>query len=171
VNDAYIEGNVDYTWGYGRAFYQNSELRNLPRSEAAGGGRGTAYIAQVRNPEGVAGNVYLNCQLTRDPAVEDGTTYLARIDPRAGEPPLGFPFSQAIFIHTSMQSHIQPEGWLLNNATDAPFVAFWEYAGGPPSGRAAVSHQIDASQAQFWSNPANVLGGWDPRSRVAMPTE
>jgi pectin methylesterase-like acyl-CoA thioesterase len=171
VNDAYIEGNVDYTWGYGRAFYQNSELRNLARSDAAGGGRATAYIAQVRNPEGVAGNVYVNCRLTRDPAVEDGTTYLARIDPRAGEPPLGFPFSQAIFINTSMQPHIKAEGWLLNNATDAPFVAFWEYASGPPSERAAASHQLDASQAQFWSNPANVLGGWDPRSRIAVSTD
>jgi hypothetical protein len=36
-------------------FFQNSELRSLPRSLAAGGGGGTDIVAQIRNPEDVPG--------------------------------------------------------------------------------------------------------------------
>ena len=165
VNASLIAGNVDYTWGYGRAFFQECELRTLARAAASGGASAAAYIAQVRNPEGVPGNVYVHCRLSRDDGVGDGTTYLARIDPRAGEPPAGFPFSQVVFIDSVMDAHINPLGWLLNNAEDAPTVAFWEYHSVTPEGtplcwtpddgspvtdcpRAAFSRQLSADEAR-----------------------
>jgi len=186
VNASLIEGNVDYTWGAGRALFQDCELRTRSRAEAAAGASGPAYIAQVRNPAGVPGYVYLRCRLSRDDAVADGTTYLARIDPRDGDPPPGFPFSQVVFIDTVMDAHISPLGWLLNNAETGPSVRFWEYhsvlpdgtplcwtpdASAPPPecSRAAFSRQLSDAEAQTWSDPATVLDGWDPRPRLAAP--
>jgi hypothetical protein len=89
--------------------------------------------------------------------------YLGRIDPTV------FPYSQVVYINSAMGPHIIPAGWLLNNATAAPNVQFWEYkttdAAGAPldvSQRAAFSRQLTATEAAQWSDPAFVLGGWSP---------
>ena len=68
-----------------------------------------------------------------------------------------------------MGAHILPAGWLLNNATAASNVQFWEYRTTNPNGtlldvsqRALFSRQLTAAEAAQWSNPAFVLGGWVP---------
>lgn len=82
-----------------------------------------------------------------------------------------YPFSQAVYIDTTMDSHINSAGWLLNNAdcTAATHVQFWEYGSVNPQGqpvevsqRLACSRQLTAAQAVQWSDPAFVLGGWVP---------
>ena len=152
VNDSYIEGDVDFMWGIGTVLIQNSELKGI----SSGG-----YYTQIRNVQGQNGYVFLNSKLT----APDGVTgmYLARIDPTV------FPFSQVAYINCVMGSHIIPEGWLLNNATTAPNVQFWEYRStdlkGAPvdtSKRAPFSRQLSAQEAAQWSNPSFVLGGWVP---------
>ena len=153
VNDSYIEGDVDFMWGGGAVYFRNSELKAL----TSGG-----YFTQIRNGQGQPGNVYVNCRLTGPPDVSG--MYLARIDPTV------FPYSQVIFINTAMGPQIAPVGWLLNNATAAPAVQFWEYkstdAHGAPldvSQRAPFSRQMTAQEAAQWSDPAFVLGGWAPK--------
>lgn len=152
VSDSYIEGDVDFMWGIGTVLIQNSELKGT----SSGG-----YYTQIRNTQGQNGYVFLNSKLT----APDGVTgmYLARIDPTV------FPYSQVAYINCVMGPHIIPEGWLLNNATTAPNVQFWEYRStdlkGSPvdiSKRAPFSRQLTAQEAAQWSNPALVLRGWVP---------
>jgi len=154
VTDSYIEGDVDFMWGSGAVFFQNSELKAV----TSGG-----YYTQIRNGQGQNGNVYVNCRLT----AADGVTgmYLGRIDPTV------FPYSQVVFINTAMGPQVAPAAWLLNNATTAPTVQFWEYKSTDLSGaaldvsqRAAFSRQLSAAEAAQWSDPSFVLGGWSPLS-------
>ena len=152
ITDSYIEGDVDFMWGNGAVYFQNTELKAV----SSGG-----YYTQIRNPQGQKGNVYVNCRLT-SPAGITGV-YLARIDPTV------FPFSQVVYINSAMGSHVIPVGWLLNNASTAPNVQFWEYRSTDLNGvpldvsmRAAFSRQLTASEAAQWGDPAFVLGGWVP---------
>ena len=152
VNDSYLEGDVDFLWGSGVVFVRNTEIKTL----SSGG-----YLTQIRNARGQNGMVFVNCRLTSDPGVTG--VYLSRIDPTV------FPDSQVVFIDTAIGPHIIPAGWLLNNATVAPSVQFWEsgsrdLSGGPfdVTQRAPFSRQLTAAEAAQWSSPAFVLGGWIP---------
>lgn len=155
VTNSYIQGDVDFTWGVGTVFWTHDELKSMH----------AGYVTQVRNYEGQNGYVFYKDTLTRAPGVADGSVYLGRIDPTV------YPYSQAVYIDTAMDSHINPAGWLLNNAdcTAATHVQFWEYgstnlAGQPvdTSQRLACSRQLTAAEAAQWSDPAFVLGGWVP---------
>jgi hypothetical protein len=123
VNESYIEGDVDFTWGTGSVYFRNTEIKAL----TSGG-----YYAQIRNAQGQPGNVYVNCRLTGAPDVTG--VYLARIDPTV------FPYS--------LGPHILPAGWLLNNASTARSVEFWE---------------LTDQEAARWSDPAYVLEGEVPQ--------
>ncbi len=169
VYESYIEGDVDFTWGAGTAFFLNTELKDV-----APAARPQSYYSQIRNPQGKNGNVYVNCRLTRNADTPDNSAYLSRIDPD------DFPYSQVVWIDTLMDRHIRPEGWLINNPSldpvpaNYPNIRFWEYNSrdintGLPvdvSQRHPLSRQLTAEEAAFWRNPANVLGGWVPNFRA-----
>lgn len=155
VTNSYIQGDVDFTWGVGTVFWTHDELKSMH----------AGYVTQIRNGQGQKGYVFFDDTLTHAPGVADGSVYLARIDPTV------YPYSQAVYIDTKMDSHINPAGWLLNNA-DCPaatHVRFWEYGSVNLQGqsvdtsqRLACSQQLTAAQAAQWSDPAFVLGGWVP---------
>src|SRR5215813_2786941 len=156
VTDSYIEGDVDFMWGTGAVFFQNCELKMLTSN---------GFYTQIRNVSGKNGNVYVNCRLTAAPGVTGG--WLARIDPTV------FPFSQVVYINTQMGPQVNPVGWLLNNATTASNVSFWEYNSTDPNGvpidasqRAPFSRQLSAAEAAQWSDPSFVLGGWTPSTKL-----
>ena len=160
VTDSLIEGDVDFMWGGGAGFFQRCEIRSV----SAG------YLAQVRNAETGRGNIYVDCRLTAAPGVTN--VYLARIDPRPGVANT-WPFSEVVFLGCAMGSHIRPEGWLLNNATAAPDVRFWEAGStdleGNPldvSRRLADSRRIDAVTAARFRDPEFVLGWTPPAPRT-----
>ena len=156
VTNSYIQGDVDFTWGVGTVFWTHDELKSMH----------AGYVTQIRNPAGQNGYVFFDDTLTRAPGVADGSVYLGRIDPTV------YPYSQAVYIDTKMDSHINPAGWLLNNAdcsTGGAHLQFWEYGSmnlqGQPvdtSQRLACSRQLTAAEAAQWSDPAFVLGGWVP---------
>jgi hypothetical protein len=155
VTNSYIQGDVDFTWGVGAVFWTHDELKSMH----------AGYVTQIRNPQGGSGYVFYHDMLTSAPGVADGSVYLGRIDPTV------YPYSQAVYIGTTMGPAISPAGWLLNNAdcTAAPHVQFWEYGSVTPQGqpvdtsqRLACSQQLTAAQAAQWSDPAFVLGGWVP---------
>lgn len=158
VTDSYIEGDVDFNWGVGTVFMQNTELKML----TSGG-----YFTQIRNVQGRNGYVFVNCKLTGAAGVTGG--YLSRIDPNV------FPFSQVVYINTTMDPAVViPAGWLLNNSTTAPNVQFWEYNSRAPNGspvdvsqRAPFSRQLTAAEAAQWSDPSFVLGGWTPSTKLS----
>ncbi|WP_042396965.1 pectinesterase family protein [Streptacidiphilus carbonis] len=155
VTRSYIEGDVDFTWGFGAVLIQDSEIRSLH----------AGYVTQVRNDAGHPGYVFLRDRLTAAAGVADGSVYLGRIDPTV------YPHSQAVFIDTAIGPQIAPTGWLLNNAdcTAGADLQFWEYGSTDLTGRPldtgsrlACSQQLTAAQAALWSDPATVLSGWNP---------
>ncbi|MFI1966421.1 pectinesterase family protein [Streptomyces pathocidini] len=155
VTDSYVEGDVDFVWGTGGVFVQDSELRSLD----------IGYIAQIRNQDGWPGNVFLRTRLTRADTVPDGSVLLGRIDKR-------FPTSQVVFLDSTMDAHVAPVGWGISDGdcTTVDRLRFWEYGSTTPdgapvdtSGRLACSRQLDAAEAEVWRDPAQLLDGWDPR--------
>jgi pectin methylesterase-like acyl-CoA thioesterase len=156
VTDSYVEGDVDFVWGTGGVFVQDSELKSLD----------AGYVSQVRNADDGPGNVFVNTRLTRAAQVPDGSVLLGRIDAR-------FTGSQVVFIDSPMDGHVAPVGWGLTgfDCTAAEKLRFWEYgstdlAGDAldVSGRLPCSEQLDEAQAETWRDPATLLDGWDPRS-------
>jgi hypothetical protein len=155
VTNSYIQGDVDFTWGVGTVFWTHDELKSMH----------AGYVTQIRNSQGQNGYVFFDDTLTSAPGVADGSVYLGRIDPTV------YPYSQAVYIDTTMGSQINPAGWLLSNAdcSAATHVQFWEYGSVTPQGRPvdtsqrlACSRQLTAVQAAQWSDPAFALGGWVP---------
>jgi pectin methylesterase-like acyl-CoA thioesterase len=162
VTDSYIEGDVDFMWGSGAAYFQRCELKMLN----SGG-----YYAQVRNGLTQNGFIYVDCRLTSAPGVTGA--YLARIDPTPGN----FPYSQVYYINCAMGPHIAPAGWLLNNATSSSTVRFGEYKSTDLNGatldvsqRIPSSRQLSDTEAAIWRNPAYVLGGWVPQVPATIET-
>src|SRR5215203_7493621 len=127
-----------------------------------------AYYTQIRNGQGKNGYVFVNSRFTAAPGVTGA--YLTRIDPDQ------FPYSQVVLIDSVLGPHVRPDAWRFDNpdlaggATTAnyPNIKFWEFNSRDESGspvdvsqRHPVSRQITAEEADFWRNPANVLGGWE----------
>ncbi|MCB1227791.1 MAG: hypothetical protein KDK99_18380 [Verrucomicrobiales bacterium] len=95
VTDCYVEGDVDYVWGYGAAVFERCELRTMH----------DGYLVQARNSKDRTGYVFIDCKLTAAP--ETTKFYLARIESAR------FPFSQACFIRCSMPPQVRPEAWQI----------------------------------------------------------
>ena len=155
VTRSYIEGDVDFTWGFGAVMIADSELKSLH----------AGYITQVRNDTTHPGYVFLRDRFTAAAGVADGSVYLGRIDPTV------YPASQAVFIDSALGPHVAPAGWLLNNGTctQGGQLQFWEYGSVGPNGtpvdtgaRLACSRQLAAAEAARWSDPGTVLSGWEP---------
>ncbi|PTY08330.1 hypothetical protein DB347_01735 [Opitutaceae bacterium EW11] len=160
VSDSHLQGNVDFMWGQGPNFFYRCRLT----ANANGG-----YYTQIRNPNTTSthGNVYLECVIDALPGVSG--QYLSRIDPNA------YPYSEVVYLNCTVGGNIVPAGWLLNNATSAPNIHFWEYASHDANGnpidvsqRLADSKQLtianDAATIANYSTPSYVLGGnWTPQ--------
>ncbi len=101
VTDSYIEGDVDFMWGGGPVFFQNTELKML---------RTDAFYIQSRNVSGRNGFVYVNCKFTRAAGING--SFLNRIDPD------DFPFSQVVIINSQLDG-VRPDPWQFNNPTNA----------------------------------------------------
>ena len=141
--DSLIEGNVDYIWGTGTAFFHRVEVRTVGRK---------GYNVQARNSGANYGYVFVDSKLSAEPGITGDV--LARIDVSA------YPNSHVAYIDCELGPHIAPEGWLITGGSDTSGLRFWEYGshdtdGNPidTSQRAAGSRQLDASQAAQMRNP------------------
>ncbi len=152
IADSYIEGEVDFMWGRGPAFFKDCILNQL--------GRGP--FMWIRSTSASHGFVFLH------------NTFQTA----AGQAPLlarntaAFPYSEVVLLDSAMGA-INPAAWML--AGDLSNQHYWEFgttnlADGRPadvSGRLAGSRQLDrdkdAETIANYRNPAYVLGGWTPR--------
>ena len=148
VADCYIEGDVDYVWGYGSAVFERCEVRTMH----------DGYLVQARNPASHPGYVFLDCRLTA--AADVKKCWLARIEPAR------FPASHVAFIRCAIGPHILPEGWQMTGAIEKT-LRFEEFAstdlGGKPldiSARNPAAKQLTAEQAATLT-AAKVLAGSD----------
>jgi hypothetical protein len=108
-HNCYIEGDVDFLWDDANAYFGDCTIHSVNKG----------YLVQTRTAETGRGYVFVNCRLTGEEAAAG--TYLGRIDPGV------FPFSSVAYINCAMGPHIASAGWLLNNASVAPTVRFYEY--------------------------------------------
>src|SRR5215207_2433934 len=161
VADTYIEGDVDFMWGSGAVFFQNTEVKML---------RSDAFYLQARNGSGRNGYVFVNCKFKRAAGITN--SYLNRIDPD------DFPFSQVVLINSQVDG-LRADPWRFDNPTNAvtatnyPNIRMWEYKSRDlngnlvdVSGRAAISRQLTDAEAAQWSDPSFVLGGWVPQTKL-----
>lgn len=153
VENCTIEGNVDFIWGKGAAYFERCELRTVGRA---------GYNVQARNLGGY-GYVFVDSKLTSDPGIAGNL--LARIDASL------FPQSQVAYIDCQMGPHTAPVGWLVTpiGTTATSGLRFWEYnstdlAGQPldVSQRLPISKQLTSTEALQLRDKATVLAGWNP---------
>jgi pectin methylesterase-like acyl-CoA thioesterase len=148
VADSYIEGDVDYVWGYGTACFERCELRSMH----------DGFVVQARNPAERGGYLFLDCRLTAAPGVKK--CWLARIEAER------FPASHVGFIRCRMGAHILPAGWQVTGA--ATCALRFEESGstnldGAPldlTARDAAATQLTSEKAAA-QTAAQLLGGDD----------
>jgi len=164
VTGCFFEGDVDFMWGTGPAFFENCTARSV---------RSGAYFTQVRNPGGNHGFVFHRCTFEGAPGVTGN--FFSRIEPHR------FPHSEVVLLDCVLGPAVGSVGWQLQAppAGTAPGSAsdlhFWEFGSRTPVGtpvdvaqRLSASRQMvlpaDASLVGNYSNPTFVLGGdWNPR--------
>lgn len=170
VSGCYIEGDVDFMWGTGPCFFENTVCRSL---------RSGAYYTQVRNPATNHGYVYSNCTFEGAQGVMGN--YLSRIG--TGR----FPHSEVVLIDCTLTHAVHPVAWQFSGGRegrpdDPAQVHFWEFNSRTPGGepveatfRLAGSKRLDpvadAATVANYRNPTWVLGGeWDPRLAPVFQT-
>ncbi|MDR7129036.1 pectinesterase [Algoriphagus sp. 4150] len=151
--DCYIEGTVDFIFGWSTAVFENCEIFSKK-----GGGYVTAASTEEVTKHGF---VFIDCKLTSDG--EPASVYLGR--PWRD-------YAKTVFINTEMGDHIKQEGWYNWNKPNAEKTAFYaEFGstglGATTSKRVSWSHQLTEEEAAEYSVEA-VLGGedgWNPKNR------
>jgi pectin methylesterase-like acyl-CoA thioesterase len=151
AENCYIEGNVDFVWGTGVAYFDRCELKTVGRS---------GYVVQARNGADGYGYVFVDSLITSDAGLTGSV--LARID--ASE----YPDSHVAYVDCTLGAHIASAGFTITGTPSAA-LRFWEYRSKNPagalldtSGRVQGATQISAEQAALMRDKAHVLGGWEP---------
>ena len=152
LKNCYVEGNVDFVWGTGTAYFDQCEVKTVGRQ---------GVVVQARNGGSGYGYVFVDSRITSAPGITNST--LARIDVAE------YPGSHVAYVGCTLGSHITPAGWTITGGSPGSQLRFWEYQSRDLSGnlvntsqRLAGSKQISASEAASMRDKANVLGGWTP---------
>lgn len=152
-SDVKVAGGGDTILGRGANFFRRCEI------ESHG-----AYM-WIRNTAANHGNVFVDCSFRTQGG---GQTVLARLPANKGK---NYPSAEAVLINATL-SGISPEAWGPVDG-DTANIHLWEFNSrdehGTPvdaSKRHPASRQLDrARDAQLiaqYSDPAFVLGGWQP---------
>ncbi|HEY2406330.1 MAG TPA: pectinesterase family protein, partial [Polyangiaceae bacterium] len=149
VVGSYIEGNVDFVWGSGAAYFDQCELKTVGRSGA---------VVQARNGQTAYGYAFVDSKLTAGSGVSNQV--LGRIDASQ------FPYSHVAYINCQMTA-IAAKGWTITNPQSPSNLRFWEYQSTDANGKALdtsqrVVQQIDAATAAMMRDKTVVLAGWNP---------
>ena len=92
--DCYIEGTVDFIFGKATSVFSRCELR----CKRSGG-----YLTAPATPQtSTFGYVFIDCRITADDGVKEGSVYLSRP---------WRPYAKCVFIRCELDCHIHPEGW------------------------------------------------------------
>jgi pectin methylesterase-like acyl-CoA thioesterase len=151
--DVKVVGHTDTILGRGPAFFRRCEIESV------------SFYMWIRNPATNHGNVFVDCSFrTRN----GGSAELVRLPTNKGK---NYSYAEAVLINATL-SGISPVGW-GEVGGDTSNVHLWEFnsrdaAGGAvdTSRRSPVSRQLDkdkdAGLIASYSDPAFVLGGWQP---------
>ena len=165
-NNCYIEGDTDYIWGAGTAYFDKCEMRSLTSS--------TSYITQPRAAQNVNGLFLVDCNLTVPPGVFG--IYLGRTTNNS------YPYCQSVFLNCIMSgSVVYPVGWKPSaDVNDFSNFRWWEYKSVDRSGNLInVSHrltpgsrQLTDEEAAIWRDVNNVFAQnpWNPKNLGELPS-
>ncbi|TWU27745.1 pectinesterase family protein [Bythopirellula polymerisocia] len=154
--DSYAEGSVDFIYGKGQAYFENSTLF----AKAPG------YLTAQGREQANETNGYVFKNSTIMGSAPNGSVYLGR--PWQA-------YSRAIFIDTKMSSIINSAGWQTwsgNNHLTSYFAEYnsMDLAGNPldVSARANWSHQLTDLEAAAFSKEVWLAGsdGWNPIAEI-----
>jgi pectinesterase len=154
----YVEGAVDFVYGKGTAYFDQSTLF----AKASG------YVTAQGREAAAESNGYVFKDSTVTGSAPNGSVYLGR--PWQA-------FSRAVFIDTKIGPVVSSAGWSAWSGNNNHLTAFFaEYqskdlAGNPlnVSGRVSWSHQLTSAEAGEYSKSEWLGGadGWDPQ--IAEP--
>lgn len=138
--NCYIEGTTDFIFGQAIAVFKNCEIKSLANS----------YItAAATSKDNQYGFVFIDCHLTAKEGISK--VYLGRP---------WRPFAKTVFINTTMESHILPEGWnpwkgdkmFPDKEKTAYYAEFKSFGiGANPGKRAEWSHQLSRKELKNYS--------------------
>lgn len=138
--NCYIEGTTDFIFGQATVVFRNCEIKSLANS----------YItAAATGKENQYGFVFIDCHLT----AKEGVTKVF-----LGRP--WRPFAKTVFINTTMENHILPEGWnawkgdkMFPDKEKTVFYAEFESKGEGrnPQKRIEWSHQLSRKKLKNYS--------------------
>jgi len=154
VHNSLIAGHCDFVWGYPRAcLFEDCEIR----------ARDAGYIVQARVPQAdYKGFVFLNCSLTAEEGVKDGSMYLARSSGQAEA------FDNVTYVNCTMSPAIAPAGWYSSpspNPAGPTAKSGWKEFGSVDAagksvtgGRNRLGKLLTAAEAEPYSSKSAVLG-------------
>ncbi|MBL9189383.1 MAG: hypothetical protein JNK23_18005 [Opitutaceae bacterium] len=155
VRECRIEGDVDFIWGGGTAYFDRCEIMAVH----------DGYLVQSRNGAGQFGYIFADCRIDTAPGLR--RFVLARVDPAR------FPHSQVVFLGCAMGKFVTPAGWIFDGpGAGAPkeSIRFWEFQStdlvGQPldvSGRHPASRQLTPAEAARLRDLRNIFGDWNPQ--------
>jgi len=150
--DCYIEGTVDYIFGWAIAYFNRCDLHSL----------GNGYLTAAATPQGQSyGYVFNECHITAEPGV---LSYLGR--------PWRH-YAQTLFLRCTLEDCIRPEGWQSwpnkeTGADGSTTALYAEYdsqgAGASPKNRVKWSKQLTPLEAEHYTADKVLAGydGWNP---------
>ena len=154
VSDSYVEGNVDYVWGKGTAYFERVELKTIGRA---------GWNVQARNPADRFGYVFVDSTLSADADVTGHL--LARIDA------VRFPASHVAYVGCRMAPAVDVKGWEITpvGTTATSGIRFWEHGtrglDDKPldlAKRHPAARRLTRAEAAKMRDKKFVLGGWNP---------
>ncbi|WP_456867988.1 pectinesterase family protein [Galbibacter sp. BG1] len=146
--DCYIEGTVDYIFGWATAFFENCTIMSKDHG----------YVTAASTEKSANyGMVFYNCKLLSK--AEEHSFYLGR--PWRD-------YAQTIWINCYMENHIKPEGWHNWNKPQAEKTTFYaEYnttGPGASNKRVPWAKQLTASDIKKYTKEEVLKGNdnWNP---------
>ncbi|XEC96645.1 pectate lyase [Paenibacillus tarimensis] len=151
--ECYVEGDVDFIFGAGRAVFENSDIKSLDRGSATNNGYITAASTSINQPYGF---LFINSRLISDAAA--GTVYLGRPWHPGGDPSA---IASVVFMNCELGQHIHTQGWTDMSGFSYKDARFYEYNNSGPGVAINESRTqlSDEEAAQY--TVENVLG-WSP---------
>lgn len=145
--DCYIEGTVDFIFGWSTAVFNNCHIHS----------KSNGYVTAPSTDKGQKyGYVFFDCKLTADAGVRN--VYLSRP---------WRPYAQAVYIRCDLGRHILPAGWNNWGNKDNEKTAFYaEYQskgeGANPKARASFSRQLKDLKGYDIQAVLAGTDGWNP---------
>ena len=154
----YIEGNVDFIFGDGKAVFDHCEIHSTAHFEGF-------ITAQAKHyPEEDSGFLFKHCTLTSSPGI--GNVWLGRP---------WRPLATVIFLNTEMGEHIMPAGWREWHPGETHSIETVYYAEYNSTGPGAHKGERDPHTKLLTAAEANqfetktFLDGWEPDLDRAAP--